>query len=98
VQHYPAERLGEDQRAAPSEGAVYDSAHNLMRALTPAQQTRRWLYVHLVGDRSCPGVARWVLAALRGDRATLARRRPAWRATTDAWRQRREPLTYVDFS
>lgn len=98
VNHRPAPRAGEDQRSAPSDQAVADSAFNLMRALAPQYQTRRWLYVHIVGDRAVPGIVRCAWALLRGDRATLARRAPSWRATTEAWRLRRQRLEFTTFT
>ncbi len=99
VLHSPAPRLGEDQRQRPSDSAIYDSAFNLMRALAPTRQHVRWLYVHLVGDRNCPGVLRCLIALGSPDRSKIwARRRPSWRATTDAWRLRRETLSFETFS
>ena len=98
VYHRPAVRSDEDQRATPSAEAVANSAFNLMRALGAAQQSRRWLYVHLVGDRSCPGLIRCFIAIVNADRATLARRAPTWRATSEAWRIRKSPLDFETFS
>ncbi len=98
VRHEPAVRVGDDQREAPSPDAVADSAYNLMRALPATVQSRRWLYVHLVGDRASPGLVRWFVAVLQGDRTTLARRAPAWSGTSLAWRQRRVPVTFDTFS
>jgi hypothetical protein len=97
VIHRPATRLDEDQRAAPSDAAVADSAFNLMRGLPRSTQPRRWLYVHLVGDGATPGIARAVAAALARDRATTARRRAGWRGTADALRVRDEPLDFTTF-
>jgi hypothetical protein len=98
VEHRPAARRGEDQRTDPSATAVADSAFNLMRALAPNQQSRRWLYVHLAGDRACPGVLRCLVAVLARDRSILARRAASWRGTTDAWRVRRVPVSFATFS
>ena len=95
VVHRPAGRLGEDQRDAPSDDAVYDSAFNLMRSLAPRVQTRRWIYVHALGDRAAPGLVRCAVAWVRADRATLRRRRPSWHATTAAWRLRNSALEFT---
>jgi glycosyltransferase involved in cell wall biosynthesis len=98
VEHRPAPRSDDDQRVVPSSTAVANSAFNLMRPLSASQQSRRWMYVHVVGDRACPGVLRCVVAALRSDHVTLARRAPSWRATSEAWRLRHDPLEFVTFS
>jgi len=98
VHHHPAPRLGDDGRSTPSDTAVADSAYNAMRGLPPHQQTRRWLYVHVVGDAACPGVLRLLLALVARDRATLKRRRPSWRGTNDAWRQRHRPERFDRFT
>jgi glycosyltransferase involved in cell wall biosynthesis len=97
ITHRPAIRLGEDQRGAPSEDAVADSAYNLMRGLPPGMQPRRWLYVHAVGDGAAPGILRLLVAAIARDRSTIARRGPAWRGTSEALRLRREALSFTTF-
>jgi glycosyltransferase involved in cell wall biosynthesis len=97
VQHRPAPRADDDQRAAPSTDAVSNGAFNIMRSLSPSTQTRRLAYVLCVGDRACPGVARSLWALVRGDFATLRRRQPAWRGTWHAWLMRRTPLLFVTF-
>lgn len=98
VAHYPGVRRGEDQRLLPSDRAVADSAFNLMRALAPRRQSRRWLYVHLAGDAACPGLMRCAVAIVRQEKSVLARRRPSWRATSEAWRLRDQPLEFQSFS
>jgi len=98
VIHRPADRRGDDQRASPSDEAVFNSAFNLMRGLPRRVQSRRWLYVHLIGDRATPGVIRCLYALMRRDRATLARRAPSWRASTAAWRVRATPLEFTTLS
>ena len=98
VQHHPAARVGDDQREAPSDQAVYDSAFNVMRALAPTHQWRRWLYVHVVGDSACPGLVRLGIAVTRRDRRTLARRAASWRATHDAFQLRKTELEFHSFN
>ena len=94
VAHHPATRLGDDQRTSPSNSAILDSAYNLTRSLPRHFATRRLLYVLLVGDTNCPGVARLLVARLRGERSVLVRRRPSWRGTIMAWAERSEPLSF----
>jgi hypothetical protein len=96
VEHYPADRLGDDQRTQPTADAVFDSAFNLLRGLGSSYATRRWLYVHLLGDRACPGIVRFVVAIVQRDRATMRRRGPSWRGTTAAWHLRKQPLDLVN--
>ncbi len=95
VEHRPDDRVGADHRTAPRPNAIADSAFNLERSLPTTRATRRWLYVHLVGDGACPGLLRCAVALVRRDRAVLQRRAPSWRGTTDAWRQRRHPLRFI---
>lgn len=94
VEHHPATRLGEDQRTAPSEEAIFDSAYNLLRSLAWYRQTRRLLYVLIIGDSNCPGIFRSVVALLRGERAVLQRRQPSWRGSLAAWHERNDELAY----
>ncbi len=94
VEHRPDDRVGADQRAAPTTQAIADSAFNLERSLPPRRQSRRWLYVHVVGDGACPGIGRCLAALLRRERDVVARRAPSWRGTTEAWRLRATPLSF----
>lgn len=94
VDHRPDDRVGADQRAAPTAQAIADSAFNLERSLPRGLQSRRWLYVHALGDGACPGIARCVVALLRRERDVVMRRSPSWRGTTEAWRLRATPLSF----
>ena len=95
VEHHPAPRLGDDQRTAPSQEAIFDSAYNLLRSLAWYRQTRRLCYVLIVGDSNCPGVLRSLVAVVRGERAVLQRRRASWQGSLAAWRERNEELLYT---
>jgi glycosyltransferase involved in cell wall biosynthesis len=94
VAHHPAKRLGDDQRTSPSRQAIFDSAYNLARSLPPRLLLRRLVYVVLLGDTNCPGIARWLVAVLRRERSVRIRLRPTWRGTYMAWTDRRVPLAY----
>mgnify|MGYP006276049555 CR=1 FL=1 len=94
VEHHPAQRVGDDQRNAPTAGALFDSAFNLERSLPRALMTRRLFYVLFVGDTNVPGVLRAVIALVRGETRVLQRILPGWRGTLAAWRQRATPLAY----
>jgi hypothetical protein len=96
VEHHPAPRIGDDQRTAPSKEAIFDSAYNLLRSLAWYRQTRRLLYVLIVGDSNCPGVLRSAVALLRGERAVLQRRQASWLGSLAAWRERNDELQYVE--
>jgi len=95
VTHRPAPRRGDDDRATPTHSALYDSAYNLERAIPRPVMTRRLIYVTVVGDRNVPGLARLLIATVRGEWSLWRRARPSWRGTYDAWRERRRPLTYL---
>ena len=98
VEHHPATRLGDDQREAPNETALFDSAYNLTRSLPQRLQSRRVLYVLLVGDANCPGLIRLGVAAIRREGSVLLRRRSSWAGTLAAWRDRHQPLAMHRFS
>jgi glycosyltransferase involved in cell wall biosynthesis len=94
VSHHPAIRIGDDQRTAPSNAAILDSAYNLARSLPRRYLTRRLIYVLLLGDTNCPGLGRSLVALVRGEQSVLARRRSSWRGTVMAWADRGEPLRF----
>ena len=94
VAHHPAKRLGDDQRTSPSSEAILDSAYNLARSLPQRLLVRRLIYVVVLGDTNCPGIGRWLVALLRGERSVRIRLRPAWRGTMMAWGDRAVPLAY----
>ena len=85
VTHEPRDRVGIDQRQAPSARAVSDVAANAVLAMTasgPGLAFRRALFSLCIGDASCPGVLR-ALVGLR-DRDIRARVLPAMRGTLQA--------------
>jgi glycosyltransferase involved in cell wall biosynthesis len=98
VEHRPAERLGEDQRTAPSYAAILDSAYNLARSLPRRHLTVRLLYVFLLGDTNCPGIGRSLIALVRRERLVLHRRHASWRGTMMAWADRSQPLLFEECS
>ena len=95
VTHRPAPRRGEDDRATPSDGALFDSAYNLERSIPRQLMTRRLLYVTVAGDRNVPGLLRLLVATLQGDWSLWRRARPSWLGTYQAWRERRQPMRFL---
>lgn len=81
VEHRPAVRQGEDQRADPTPTAVADASYNLVAAIGGARGLVRVLYATALGDRGSPGLARGLVAIASGDAATARRVRPAVRGT-----------------
>jgi GT2 family glycosyltransferase len=95
VDHYPARRFGDDQRARPSPRALADEVHNetyvLLRWLPWWRKPLALAYGLLVGSRRAPGLAAAVERALRGQapRDVLGRLEASTRARLDAvatWR------------
>jgi glycosyltransferase involved in cell wall biosynthesis len=80
VDHYPACRFDDDQRGAPSFGALCDAAHNelylLMRWLPAWRKPFALGYAFLVGgSRESPGILIVAVRLVRGsDAAALVRR------------------------
>jgi GT2 family glycosyltransferase len=81
VEHYPAQRKGDDQRSAPTPEAISDAAYNLVVAIGGLTGLCRVLYATVLGDRGAPGVLRALAAVLRGDRATASRLAPSLRGS-----------------
>jgi hypothetical protein len=81
VRHRPAPRQGIDQRDAPAREAVADAAYNLVVAIGGVRGLLRVAYATALGDRGAPGIGRWVLAAVGGDREVLVRLAPSLRGT-----------------
>ena len=89
VDHFPAERPGGDQRAAPSFDATVDTVHNetlaLLEFLPPPRRLLFAAWSVLIGARGAPGLAQMVRLALSGQpswtdlRATLYGRWLGWR-------------------
>lgn len=99
VEHHPATRQGEDQRAAPTPGAVADAAYNLVVAIGGLRGLCRVAYATVVGDRGAPGLVRGIVALARGDAETARRLVPAARGTfAGGWTLvRGRELTYDTF-
>lgn len=75
VDHYPAARIGSDDRASQrTPGAVRGEAHNealaLLKWLPPSQGLMTLVYGVLIGSNATPGLARAVAALALGDRCT----------------------------
>ena len=81
VEHRPADRQGDDQRAGPTTRAVADAAYNLVVAIGGARGLARVGYATAVGDRGAPGIVRALVALARGDRETARRLVPSVRGT-----------------
>lgn len=80
VLHIPGERFDADVRVRPSLGAVYRASFNLtwcLLSMRPPALARAIIYGILVGDRGNPGIARTVVALLRGEREVLRRVLPS---------------------
>src|SRR5262249_55890232 len=92
VDHEVAPRFDADRRKRPRPVAVRDAAHNLVHCLLaemPELFWRRALYGLAVGDRDIPGVARMLVAALRGESSVLRRFAPSIEGQVTALRRAR---------
>ncbi|GLU33253.1 glycosyltransferase family 2 protein [Trinickia caryophylli] len=82
VDHFPAPRLGDDQRTAQSELAMRNAAYNLhltlREFLPPIQRAVAWWWWMLVGTRSAPGLVHPLMAITSKEGASIRER---WRAT-----------------
>jgi GT2 family glycosyltransferase len=100
VEHRPAERLGADQRDAPSATATSDAAYNLVVALGGWRGLVRAAWALVVGDRGCPGALRGLAALVGRDAATRTKVLPSMRGTGAGAVAilRRRGVAYVRFS
>lgn len=93
VEHYPAPRSDEDQRAVFNDAAFYNASFNLRLIMFEhLSTTGRWAfltYSTLIGNRADPGLVRAITLAFNGDGFALALRKwwvglcamhGAWRA------------------
>jgi Glycosyl transferase family 2 len=96
VDHFPAPRVGADQRGAPADSAVEDSIYNLLRATPPALRTRRYVFTRLIGDGAFPGLVIAVVALLTGRSHIWRRWRPTQRGLRAAWADRALPETWFE--
>jgi GT2 family glycosyltransferase len=96
VDHFPAPRVGADQRGAPADSAVEDSIYNLLRATPPALCTRRYVFTRLIGDGAFPGLVIAVVALLTGRSHIWRRWRPTQRGLRAAWADRALPETWFE--
>lgn len=82
VDHYPAPRIGDDQRTAQSSTAMRNASYNLhltlREFLPPARRAVAWWWYMLVGTRLYPGLLHPLLALASNNGATVRER---WRAT-----------------
>jgi glycosyltransferase involved in cell wall biosynthesis len=92
LDHEVAPRFDADARSRPRPVAVRDAAHNLVHCLLtemPELFWRRALYGLAVGDRDVPGVARALVAAIRGEGAVVRRFAPSIEGQVGALRRAR---------
>ena len=101
VDHYPAERLDEDKRGAPTRRAVTNVVHNrtyiLLSSLVGWRRLAAFAYPIIVGARDTPGLLLLFRATLR--RAPMRRSLVGFRANLQGsvlglitfWRTRGEP-------
>jgi glycosyltransferase involved in cell wall biosynthesis len=93
VEHYPAQRVDEDQRFSFNDVAFYNASFNLRlimcEYLTPPGRWAFVAYSTLIGDRSDPGFARALLLAFERGGVALAFRkwRVGLRAMRGAWQE-----------
>jgi hypothetical protein len=95
VDHEAAPREGADQRTRPAPQATYDAAYNSLAAATALDtglKCRRVVYPLIIGSHDRPGVVRGAVALVRGERAVLARMRPAVAGRVAALRAHRALL------
>lgn len=82
VDHFPAPRIGDDQRDLQSPSAMRNAAYNLhltlREYLPPMQRVVAWWWWALIGTRVYPGLVHPLLALASKNGATVRER---WRAT-----------------
>jgi len=75
VDHYPAQRFGDDQRGAPLRQAITNTCHNetyvMMTYLRWWQRIAYFLYVFVIGHRSNLALVRWGIGRLRDERLSF---------------------------
>lgn len=89
VDHFPAPRLDEDQRTAPSAGAVVDLSHNQFVAtagISPMKRPLHFFWGALFGNRATPGLVRALVAVAQRDRSVYWRLSSALRGRVYAYR------------
>ncbi|NRO97325.1 glycosyltransferase [Paraburkholderia sp. NMBU_R16] len=91
VDHYPAPRIGEDQRHTQSAISICNAAYNLhltlREYLPPMQRMLAWWWWTLVGTRVYPGLVHPLLALVSKNGATVRER---WRAARLGAREARK--------